>query len=355
MALKIAVIVLVLVVLLILAVWFLRHRRSQYEGILDDVWRRLHGVPEGPAFDPEAEPVATLPTAGRRYLTHAIAGGTPLASSVVLGMEGRIGLQPGADKQPFEARQILSFPQGTVWRAEVGEGWQKVSGADAYSNGAGEMRWYLWKTFPVASGAGPDVSRSAAGRVAMESVLFLPSALHPECGARWESIDDRTARVHLTVGDHELSPEIQVAPTGKLLRIEMMRWDPEGPSGEAEEVRWVVDGFGDEETFAGHTFPTTFRVTKNAGTAHLDTFFEARVLSADYEPGPPVPEEEVKEEETDEEDATTAEEAKEEKAAEEEEEKGETTTDDSRQTEVREAASPSPAQGKGKEGSGGDR
>ncbi len=293
MALKIAVVVLVVVVLLVLAVWFLRHRRSQYEAILEDVWRRLHAVPQGPAFDPEAEEVANLPTAARRYLTHAIAAGTPLAGSVVFGMEGRIGLQPGADKQRFQARQILSLPQGMVWRAEVGEGWQKVSGADAYANGAGEMRWYLWRTIPVASGAGPDVSRSAAGRVAMESVLFLPSALHPDFphgGARWEGVDDRTARVHLTVGDHELSPEIQVAPNGQILRIEMMRWDPEGPSGKAEEVRWVVDGFGEEETFAGHTFPTTFRVTKNAGTAHLDTFFDARILSADYEPGPPVPE-----------------------------------------------------------------
>lgn len=300
MALKIAVIVLVLVVLVILAVWFLRNRGSQYEAILDDVWRRLRGVPEGPAFDPEAESVAALPTPARRFLTHAIAAGTPLAGSVVLGMEGRIGLQPGAEKQPFEARQVLSFPKGMVWRAVVGEGWQKVAGADAYANGAGEMRWFLWRAIPVASGAGPDVNRSAAGRVAMESVLFLPSALHPERGARWEAVDDRAARVHLTVGDHELSPEIQVAPTGKLLRIEMMRWDPEGPSGKPEEVRWVVDGFGEEETFAGYTFPTTFRVTKNAGTAHLDTFFEAHILSADYEPGPPVPEEEVKEEDADE-------------------------------------------------------
>lgn len=302
MGLKIAVLVLVVVVLLILGVWFLRNRRNQYEAILDDVWRRLHGVPEGPGFDPEAESIAALPTAARRYLAHAIAAGTPLAGSVVLGMEGRMGLQPGAEKQRFEARQILSFPQGVVWRAEVGEGWQKVSGADAYANGAGETRWYLWKTVPVASGAGPDVSRSAAGRVAMEAVLFLPSALHPDRGARWEAVDDRTARVHLTVGDHELSPEIQVAPNGQILRIEMMRWDPEGPSGKAEEVRWVVDGFGEEETFAGHTVPTTFRVTKNAGTPHLDTFFEAHILSADYEPGPPVPEEkEEPEEEPDEE------------------------------------------------------
>ena len=117
---------------------------------------------------------------------------------------------------------------------------------------------------------------------------------------RWEHIDDRTARVHLTVGEHELAPEIQVAPNGHLLRIEMMRWDPEGPSGKPEEVRWVVDGFGDEETFGGYTFPASFRVTKNAGTPHLDTFFEGEVTSADYEPGPPEPEEEEEEEREDE-------------------------------------------------------
>lgn len=301
---QIVVLLVVVVVLAILSFWFLRHRRAQYQSILDDVWRRLHAVPPGPAFDPEAEEVTSLPTAARRYLAHAIAPGTPLAGSVVIGMEGRMGLQPGAEKTRFEARQILSLPKGMIWQAEVGEGWKAVEGADAYADGAGEMRWYLWRAIPVASGAGPDVSRSAAGRVALEAALFLPSALHPAYPhgeARWEHVDDRTARVRLKVGDHELVPEIQVAPDGHLLRIEMMRWDPEGPSGKPEEVRWVADGFGEEETFAGHTLPTTFRVTKNAGTAHVDTFFEGRITSADYEPGPPVPE---PEEELDEEDGS---------------------------------------------------
>jgi hypothetical protein len=295
---QIAVLVVVVIVLAVLALWFLRHRHTQYEAILGDLWRRLQAVPPGPAFDPEAEAVAELPSAARRYLTHAIAAGTPLAGSVVLALEGRMGLQPGAEKTRFKSRQVLSLPKGMIWQAVVGEGFQAVSGADAYADGVGESRFYLWRAIPVASGAGPDVSRSAAGRVALESVLFLPSALHPgfphggpQGGARWEHVDDRTARVHLTVGDHELVPEVQVAPDGHLLRIEMMRWDPEGPSGEPEEVRWVVDGFGEEETFGGHTLPTTFRVTKNAGTAHVDTFFEGHVTSADYEPGPPVPEE----------------------------------------------------------------
>lgn len=293
MGLKIAVLALVVVVLLILAIWFLRSRRSRYEAILDDVWRRLRAVPEGPAFDPEADAIAALPTPARRYLKRAIAAGTPLAGSVALEMQGRMRLQPGEEKTRFEARQVLACPHGTVWQAEVGEGWQRITGADAYQDGVGESRWYLWRTIPVESGGGPDVSRSAAGRVAMESVLFLPSALHPESphgGARWEAIDDRNARVHLRVGEHELAPEIQVAPDGRLLRIQMMRWDPSGPSGKAEEVRWVVEGFEDEETFGGHRLPTAFRVTKNAGTAHLDTFFEARVSGLDYQPGPPVPE-----------------------------------------------------------------
>lgn len=320
MLLKIVVVAVVVIVLLILGVWFLAGRRRSYEAILDDVWARLRAVPEGEAFEPASEAVAALPTPARRYLTHAIAAGTPLAGSVALEMIGKMRLEAGADKAPFEARQVLAAPQGMIWRAEVGKGWKKITGADAYAKGAGELRWYLWRTIPVASGGGSDVSRSAAGRVALESVLFLPSALHPERGARWEAVDDRTARVHLQVGEHELVPEIRVSPAGSLLRIEMMRWDPEGPSGKPEEVRWVVDGFEDEETFGGHTFPTTFRVTKNAGTPHLDTFFEGRILSADYEPGPPVPEEEPPEDEPDEDEAQEEEEAEEERAAEKEEE-----------------------------------
>lgn len=282
MLLQIVVLVVVVLALAVLAGWFLVSRRKRHEAALADLWRRLREAPGGGVFDPES--LADLPGPARRYLEHAIAPGTPLAGSVELEMEGRIGLSPGAEKTPFQARQVLAAPEGMIWEAEVGEGWKKVKGSDSYGDGMGEMLWFLWNLVPVVRGSGEDVTRSAAGRVALEAALLLPSALHPSRGARWEALDDRAATVHLAVGDFELSPTVHVAPNGRLLRIEMMRWDPEGPSGTPEEVRWVADGFEETEeaTFDGYTIPATVRVTKNAGTPRVDTFFEARIDAARY-------------------------------------------------------------------------
>lgn len=282
MVLQILVLVLVLLALAVLAGRFLVSRRRRHEAGLADLWRRLRETPGGGRFEPES--VADLPAPACRYLEHAIAPGTPLAGSVELEMEGRIGLSPGAEKTPFRARQVLAAPEGLIWEAEVGEGWKRVKGSDSYGDGVGEMLWFLWNAVPVVRGNGDDVTRSAAGRVAIEAALLLPSALHPSRGARWEAVDDRAATVHLTVGSFELAPTVHVAPNGRLLRIEMMRWDPAGPSGKPEEVRWVADGFEEkaEATFGGYTIPTTVRVTKNAGTPQVDTFFEARVTAAEY-------------------------------------------------------------------------
>jgi hypothetical protein len=281
--LRTLVIVAVVLALAGLAAYVLSARRRRHEEGLADLWRRLRETPGGGRFD--AASIADLRVSARRYLEHAIAPGTVLDGSVELEMEGRIGLSPGAEKTPFRARQLLAVPGGLIWQAEVGRGLCKVTGSDSYGDRVGEMLWFLWQAIPVVRGSGPDVTLSAAGRVAVEAALLLPSALHPSFGACWEAGDDRVATVHLKVGELDLSPTLHVDPNRRLLRIEMMRWEPSGPSGAPEEVRWVVEGFDEtaEAIFGGYTLPTTVRVTKNAGTPQVDTFFEARILSAKYQ------------------------------------------------------------------------
>lgn len=144
------------------------------------------------------------------------------------------------------------------------------------------MRWYLWFVIPMVRADGPDITRSAAGHVALEMPLLLPSALLPEAGVRWEAVDERSARVRLMIGREELVPVISVAPDGRLERVEMMRWDPDGMNGIPDYVRWVGDGFAEERTFAGHTIPTVVRVTKKADTPQADAFFAAVIESAQY-------------------------------------------------------------------------
>lgn len=267
-------------VLLLAAVAILGALRAVHDREVAHLWEQLRQPAGSTRFDPQS--LATLPEPAQRYLRHVIAPGTPLAASVVLKMEGHIGLEPGADKLPFRAEQILAAPGGLIWTASVGDGAMRFSGDDRYAAGEGGMRWYLWHVVPMLSADGPDVSRSAAGRVALEAVALLPSALVPETGVLWQAVDERSARVRIRVGTEEASILVVVAPGGQLERIEMMRWDREGPDGKPGYVPWVVEARDGEQSFGGYTLPKRVRVTTRAGTPQADSFFEATITAAEF-------------------------------------------------------------------------
>ena len=69
------------------------------------------------------------------------------------------------------ARQVLAPPRGFVWAATARFIGIPVIGFDRLSSGSGQMRWRLGGLVPVVSATGPDVTRSAAGRLAGETVL----------------------------------------------------------------------------------------------------------------------------------------------------------------------------------------
>lgn len=267
-------------VLLLAVVAMLGALRVVHDREVARLWGELHQPAGKGRFDPES--LASLPEPARRYLRHAIAPGTSLAASVVVQMEGRIGLEPGADKLPFRAEQILATPNGLIWKASVGDGVVRISGDDRYAAGEGGMRWYLWHVVPVMTVDGPDVSRSAAGRVALETVAMLPSALVPDAGVLWQAVDERSARVRVRVGSEESSVLVVVAPGGQLERVEMMRWDSEGMDGRPGYVPWVAEMLDGEQSFGGYTLPKRVRVTKGAGTPRADSFFEATITAAEF-------------------------------------------------------------------------
>ena len=71
-------------------------------------------TPHPAAFDPAM--VTGLPEPARRYLTHAIAPGTPLWQSVEISMVGHIKI--GAWR-PFTATQVVAPRRGYIWAADA--------------------------------------------------------------------------------------------------------------------------------------------------------------------------------------------------------------------------------------------
>jgi hypothetical protein len=238
-------------------------------------WDRLasaSGRPE--AFDVSL--VSGLPEPARRWLTHAIAPGTPLWPSVVLAMRGEIRL---GTWRPFTATQVLAPPRGFVWAATARFLGLPVVGFDRYSSGSGQMDWRLGGLIPVMTATGPDVTRSAAGRLAGETAL-VPTTFR---AATWAPGTDAHRTVATwRIDQQEESAEFHVGDGGRLLGVVMQRWGNPGggpfgryPFGVAIE---------EERTFAGVTIGSVLRAGWWWGTERQPEgeFFRAEITDATF-------------------------------------------------------------------------
>jgi hypothetical protein len=167
---------------------------------------------------------AGLPPAAGRWLEHAVRPGSEGLRHAELLMHGEILV---GRWRPFRAHQLLDPGAGFTWTATAGRGPLAIRGWDRYRDGAGEMRWRVLGV-PVVRARGEDVSRSAAGRLAGETILSPAFALDPR--VRWSpGADDDHAVLRVGVGpwEHELTVAVDAA--GALLAADLPRWgDPWG-------------------------------------------------------------------------------------------------------------------------------
>jgi hypothetical protein len=254
--------------------------RIAAERSLEAAWDGGAAGPDAARFEPEM--VAGLPGPARRLLLHAIAPGTPLATSVELAMAGTIRLRPGADPLPMRAEQVIRLGRGFVWKARVGDGPVRIRGYDRFYDEVGEMRWWLLGVVPVVSEAGADFDRSAAGRLAAETVLLVPSLLLPVAGAEWEAVDLRSARVRLPWTGETEPVHVEVDDVGRLVRLSLRRWNGDPAHGAVGRIPFIADALGHERTFGGYTIPTTVRAGWRTDEPDGFAFFHASIERAVY-------------------------------------------------------------------------
>jgi hypothetical protein len=211
------------------------------------MWRELSEPPDAPtvAFDPAT--LDGLPEPARRLLEAAIPAGAPLSMLARLEMEGEIKL--GGRWFPFTAAEVLRAGTGVVWAPVVGGRLLRFTGADVFGPGDARMEFRLHGRIPIVRESGPDVARSAIGRVAGEAAVWLPQALTPQAGARWEPIDDSSSAVVLVVDGREVRVEVGVDRENRIRSVGLQRWkgdaEPpvEAPFGGSVD-RWTTDPNG---------------------------------------------------------------------------------------------------------------
>jgi len=266
-------VVLVLAGVLFLAVVALCVLRSRDNSRVNRIWSTLRVSAEpAAAFSPRM--VADLPPVAQRYLLHAIKPETPLAERVEIGMSGEI--KPAGSWLPFKAKQTLARGRGFVWRAKAKQGFVSMEVTDHYAAGGARVQVALFGLLPLVNASGPDIAKSAAGRLLGESV-WLPAAFLPQNGAAWEEVDSSNAKVTLAVNDLATTLTLTVDGEGRLREVVFLRWND-------TEKAFVPFGVAVEEerTFGGYTIPSKLRAGWWYGTERYNEFFRATVEQAGF-------------------------------------------------------------------------
>lgn len=235
-------------------------------------WTRLV-APDPPTGVFEPGRLSELPEAAARWLRAAVRPGTPLTRAAVLQMRGEIKL---GRWRPFTASQVVSPDTGFIWAATARLAALPVSGFDRYSSGTGQMRWRVFGAIPVMSATGPDIDRSAAGRLAAESV-FVPTAYAKATWAPGPDADTAVATWHLD--EHVESIQLRVSADGALREVSMSRWGNPGGAAYGRHPFGVI--VEDQASFDGIRLPSAVRAFWEWGTARQTDgeFLRAHITS----------------------------------------------------------------------------
>lgn len=223
-------------------------------------------------FDPSG--TSDLPPAARSWLLHAIEPGTPVYRQGTFTMHGEINLKRW---RAFTAHQTITPESEFRWTARTRLAGLPVTGYDQYRAGAGAMRWRMLGVIPVSSAQGHDVTESAAGRLAAESVLVPSSLVH----AQWEHISSRRAAFVCRIADRSYRIGIEVGDTGVLHRVFMRRWG--SADGAVFAFRHFVVRVDAEKPFGGQLIPGRLTALWPSATdADSGAFFRAEIDRAEF-------------------------------------------------------------------------
>ena len=224
-----------------------------------------------------------LPEPAQRYFRFAIKPGTLLQTVAEISMQGELGLGSRAEPNylPMHAEQLLSFPQGFVWRLSA-DGFVSVSGSDAAGNGKSWSRFWAFGILPVArAGSNKDHLRSAFGRYLAEAVFWTPAALLKGDGVRWIEIDESTVRVTATYFGLEQSVDLSVDAGGRPTKVVFQRWSDANPA-KVFQLQPFGGYLSEYREFGGFVLPTRVEAGNFFETEDYFPFFRVNVLSIRY-------------------------------------------------------------------------
>jgi hypothetical protein len=149
-----------------------------------------------------------LPAPVQRYFRAVLQDGQPIITGATIDMAGTFNLSPdGAQWRPFTSHQrITTRRPGFLWDARVAVfPGLSVRVVDSYVAGTGLLRAAVQGLVPVAQMQGDgEIARGECMRWFAE-VLWVPTALLPSQGVRWDPVDASSANATMVDGPISLT------------------------------------------------------------------------------------------------------------------------------------------------------
>lgn len=250
--------------------------------IADETWLSLVAAAEAAPERYDPAMIAGLPAIAHRYFEFAITPGAPLHRLVRIAMSGEFDLNGRA--LPMRAEQVLAPPTGLVWRAWIGRGMLRIDGSDGYLAGATSWtRFWLHGLVPLTRVADtPDHARSAAARMALESV-WCPAALLPQAGAVWRQAAPDVAEIEFPAVPGIEPIRLVLDADGRPVELVTQRWS------NANALRHHrLQAFGgrvlQHREWQGFRVPSEVEIGNGYGRSDYRPFFRARIDSLRYGP-----------------------------------------------------------------------
>lgn len=236
-------------------------------------------APVPATWDPAA--LVGLPEPVARYFRWALTPGQPLVRAARIEHEGEFRGSLEAAWSPFTSVQHFTVsPPGFVWDARIATPpLVGVRVRDFYIGGDAGMLGRIGGVFTVVEQAGtPELASGALHRAFAERV-WLPTALLPGRGVRWEALDGSSARATLTDHGIVVSMVAHFAPGGEIERVEMLRYRDAGGVGAPTPFEGRFRAY---RRIEGMMVPTEGEVAWLLPEGRFD-YWKARIVSVRYE------------------------------------------------------------------------
>jgi len=186
-----------------------------------------------------------LPEPVQRYFRNNIREGAPLIDAARLKQEGQLRTSPQQAWLDVQAQQYFTvMPSGFIWYVSTRLMALPVIGRDAYYEGTGSMKIRLLSLIPIVNITNNDeINQAGLARYAAE-LMWMPTALLPREGLRWEAIDTTHARLIFCDHGIEITLTVTFAEKGEIVKVtapRLLNGTFEQWGGEVEAYQWFGD------------------------------------------------------------------------------------------------------------------